>query len=290
MPRETGSTSKSRPAEGRKAPANNRTGSRHARKAPQPFTFCFAISYRDLTVPEYPNEGYPTGNVSRQVRTGLINLFTRLLATHSNRLEGQIQIAIAWQPRDSTHEFDLAEIRPVCEKTVALFRNSGEHQAVAISDGKRGVSIRMIPSLELSTSRLRKMLADITGDDKPLVFVPDNENTKNLIEDIIGEILFFVSRLSPDQQCRLGEALAYEYDNATGQPAAFVTFSNLSSEFLGVRDACEFLGRSRSAVTTYVQEGLLPAIRIGERQYLFFRKQLERFCPPKKGPKTKLAE
>ncbi len=131
------------------------------------------------------------------------------------------------------------------------------------------------------------MLAQVTGGDLPNVFRADDEKTKNLIAEIIGEVRDFAAHLTPEQQCELGGCIATEYDSATGQPASFVTFSNFSSEILEVGDVCRFLGRSRSAVTTYVQEGLLPAIRLGEKQYLFFRKQLERFVPPKKGPRTK---
>ena len=131
------------------------------------------------------------------------------------------------------------------------------------------------------------MLAEATGGDLSNVFLANDESTRKLIADIFVEIGAFVDNLPPEQQCQLGERIAEAHDFVTGQPAAFVTFTNFSSELMGVAEACEYLDRSRSAVTTYVQEGLLPAIRLGEKQYLFFRKHLERFSPPKKGPRFK---
>ena len=287
MPKETGQVRESRKAQGDIPHHKDCKNSANSSKTVKPFTLCFTIAYRTLTIPKYPEAGYPTGNVPTQLRCEILNLFTELLKSHPDRPDGAIQVAIVWQPPASGRPFDLAEVRNLCELTTEIFRKEPETGAVS-ADARLGVSISMTPSVELTTLRLRAMLAEFLGGDLPKVFIPETEEEYHRIAEIITHFLRFVRHLPPDWQCQVvGAGLAAEYDSATGEPAAFVTFSNFSSEIVDVGDVCRYLGRSRSAVTTYVQEGLLPAIRLGEKQYLFFRKHVETFSPPKKGPKAK---
>ena len=288
MPREPARARETQIVRTKKAPAASNTGANLTKRSTRPFTFCFTINYRNLTVPEHPEEGYPTGNVPPQLRSELLNLFTELLKSHKDRPEGDIQVAMIWQRRDSAHDFDVTEIRPLCEEICTEFQKDPGVGAY-LEAPKHGVNIAMTPSLELYAFRLRALLAEVVGSDprRLEVFQEDNEQSKHLIAEISSRYVAFFRHLSPDQQCLVGDLLASQYDSVTGEPAAFVTFSNFLSEIVEVGDVCRFLKRSRSAVTTYVQEGLLPAIRVGEKQYLFFRKHVERFTPPKKGPRIK---
>jgi hypothetical protein len=216
------------------------------RESVRQFILDFDLEYRSLV----GRQKVILPGAPRLLQRRIFDCLLSLLRTNEERPEGDLLIRLGWNKTSS--EFSFTTLEGHLKQATAQFRECRLCQVVRrISSG---YTVVIEPSEQLVA---------------------------------LGEAQFqkFLTELSPEQQSRLGTCIAEAYQRETGEAAAFVTFSNVLTQLLGVQEASEKLKRSRNRVTSYAKEGILPAVRLGERQYLFFKKHLDEFSPLKKGPK-----
>jgi len=251
----------------------------HAR----PFTCRFGVDSRSLTVTRPPHHPSGQGQIPPDLASALLDVFLRQLGTFQRRPDVELLVIIAWYPPDSLTRFDLREVRICSTRAMLELQLGGLHQDVQAVDEFGGYYVSIIPSDSATfaaASRAAEPVQQEQHRSPPSQLVTPDSRT--LIEDVRD----LISRATPEEQCHLGEFIARQYERSTGQPAAFVTFATFFSEFAGVRGASKQLKRTRPAVTNYVKKGLLPAIRLDDKQYIFFKSHLDTFQPPKLGPRT----
>jgi hypothetical protein len=213
------------------------------------------------------------------------------LPVYKGLLDEGLEITIAWDPQDRTVISKLAEISKEFQESLMIFSEHPKCQEIHLTNplGYRISVSRSTPAERAATrsSKTAQILSfkrkRTTDNAVPSVATISNESHSSVVD----QINLLLASSSPEQRHQLGEFIAREYERSTGQSAAFVTLATFFSEFVGVRGVSKQLKRSRSAVTTYVQDGLLPAVRLDEKQYLFFKKHVREFNPPKRGPKFK---
>jgi hypothetical protein len=217
---------------------------------------CFSV---DCT-PHPTSAGCYTLRIPPHVKERLQEIFLEAISSRLSHLSGVLHVVLEWYPDP-----------PLTESDFALFRREFGQAILAAQEGKRYES-RGPHEADVRPYRV--------------VTQPSLDLIRSATAELLKKTEEAITRFSPEQQRHLGQFLAAEFERSTGDPAAFVTQSTFFSELIGVRGASEQLKRSRAAVTSYAQHGVLPAVRLDDKQYIFFKRQVDQFTPPKRGPKA----
>jgi excisionase family DNA binding protein len=247
--------------------------SRKARPRPRvgDFSLSFSLFYDDLRlVSQQTFKGRDTPPI---LADKIIELVKSVLRRKRNRPTFVVGFHIEWQSERA--EFERAEWEQHGMSQAAI--DSGVPDQFTLVE-LRSILQKLAPEFH---GRLFYRRVEFACGGYLVRIEPD----ERLIARGIKAAEEFVARLTRDEKIQLATLVAESYQRTTGEPAAFVTFSTVLTQLLGVEEASEKLKRSRNRVTSYAKEGILPAVRLGERHYLFFKKHLDEFAPLKKGPK-----